>query len=498
MPLTHSAEDTLDLLRKKKISALEVCEAYLSQMESIRGLNAFVTETPEIARKNAAESDARYRIGTPLPLDGLPFAHKDLFLTEGILTTASSRILSNFIPPYESTVSQKLKDAGIVLMGKTNMDEFAMGSSTLTSYFGPSLNPWTSPSSPTTALVPGGSSGGSTAAVSAFAALASTGTDTGGSIRQPASYCGLVGIKPTYGRCSRFGIVSFASSLDQAGVHARSVRDAALFLEHMAGHDPKDSTSAPLLVPSYLPQITGDIKGKRIGIPKEYRPQGLSTDIISLWDLGIKWLTSRGALVEEVSLPHTELALPTYYILAPAEASSNLARYDGVRFGVRVEQAGDNLNDLYERTRGTGFGQEVRRRILLGTYALSSGYYDAYFIKAQKVRALIAQDFKKVFETGIDFLLTPTTPSAAFSAENPPSDPIEMYLNDVFTVPSSLAGLPAISIPAGLSDKGLPLGLQLIAPAFEEGPLLNIAHALEAEAKFKGLTPENIYKGGSK
>ncbi len=491
--LTFSALELLNLLKKRELSALDLCENYISQVEKIRPLNAFVTETPDVARKNAEDSDKRYKNGSPLPLDGLPFAHKDLFATEGILTTASSKILSNFIPPYESTVSQKLKDSGVVLMGKTNMDEFAMGSSTITSHYGPSLNPWVSPDAPATPLVPGGSSGGSTAAVAAFAAISSTGTDTGGSIRQPASYCGLVGIKPTYGRCSRYGIVAFASSLDQAGVHARSVKDAALFLQYMAGHDPKDSTSAKVDVPSYLEAITGDIKGKRIGIPKEYRPQGLSEDISRLWDKGIALLQERGAIIEDISLPHTDLALPTYYILAPAEASSNLARYDGVRFGVRVEHPGDTLNDLYEHTRGSGFGTEVKRRIFLGTYVLSSGFYDACFLKAQKVRFLIAEDFKKVFESGVDFILTPTTPSAAFSVENPPQDPIEMYLNDVFTVPSSLAGLPAISVPAGLSEKGVPLGLQLIAPAFQEGGLLNVAYALEDAVQFKGLTPETIF-----
>ncbi|MBS0185328.1 MAG: Asp-tRNA(Asn)/Glu-tRNA(Gln) amidotransferase subunit GatA [Proteobacteria bacterium] len=491
--LTYSACDLLNLLKKRDISALEVCESYISQMEKIRPLNAFVTETSDVARQNALESDKRYKSSSSLPLDGLPFAHKDLFATEGILTSASSKILSNFIPPYESTVSQKLKKNGIVLMGKTNMDEFAMGSSTITSHYGPSLNPWVSPSFPSTPLVPGGSSGGSTAAVAAFAAIASTGTDTGGSIRQPASYCGLVGIKPSYGRCSRYGIVAFASSLDQAGVHTRCVKDAALFLQYMAGHDSKDSTSAKVDVPAYIETITGDIKGKRIGIPKEYRPQGLSEDIARLWDKGIALLKERGAIIEEISLPHTDLALPTYYILAPAEASSNLARYDGVRFGVRNEHPGDTLNDLYEHTRGSGFGAEVKRRIFLGTYVLSTGFYDAYFLKAQKVRFLIAEDFKKAFESGIDFILTPTTPSGAFSVENPPKDPIEMYLNDVFTVPSSLAGLPAISVPAGLSEKGLPLGLQLIAPAFQESALLNVAYALEDALEFKGLTPETIF-----
>lgn len=491
--LTYSALELLNLLKKREISALELCEAYVSQVEKTRPLHNFVTETPEIARKNAQDADKRYQNGSSLPLDGLPFAHKDLFATEGILTTASSRILSNFIPPYESTVSQKLKDQGIVLLGKTNMDEFAMGSSTLTSAYGPSINPWVSPQALHVPLVPGGSSGGSTSAVAAFAAVASTGTDTGGSIRQPASYCGIVGIKPTYGRCSRYGIVAFSSSLDQAGVHARSVKDTALFLQHMAGYDPKDSTSSKIEVPSYVDFITGDIKGKKIGIPKEYRPQGLASDVSDLWDKGISLLKARGGIIEEISLPHTNLALPTYYIIAPAEASSNLARYDGVRFGVREEKPNDNLNELYERTRALGFGKEVQRRIFLGTYALSTGFYDAYFLKAQKVRYLIAQDFKNNFEKGIDFILTPTTPGGAFSAKEPPQDPIEMYLNDVFTVTASLAGLPAISVPAGLSHKGLPLGLQLIAPAFKESDLFNVAYALEEDLHFKGLSPETIF-----
>ncbi len=491
--LMLSASEALGKLKKREISSVELTEAYITQVENTRGLNAYVLETPEVARAAAQKADERYQKQESLPLDGLPFAQKDIFCTKGIKTTVASSILGNYVPPYESTISQKLRDAGVALLGKTNMDEFAMGSSTLTSAFGVCYNPWVAKDSPTVPLVPGGSSGGSTAAVAAFAAIGSTGTDTGGSIRQPASFCGLVGIKPTYGRCSRWGIIAFASSLDQAGVHTRTVQDAALFLQYMMGHDPKDSTSATLAVPDLLSGLKGDLTGKRIGIPKEYRPQGLSEDIQKLWDQGIAWLKKRGAQVEEVSLPHTAAALPTYYIIAPAEASSNLARYDGVRYGLRVEHKGDNLQDLYENTRAQGFGKEVQRRILLGTYVLSSGYYDAYFLKAQKVRRLIAQDFQNVFDRGIDLLLTPTTPTGAFSAEAPPTDPIEMYLNDVFTVPASLAGLPAMTVPAGYTETGLPLGLQLIAPAFKEKELLDAGYALEQEAGFKGLQPDNVF-----
>lgn len=490
--LLLNAIDAIEKLKKREISALELTEAYIDQIDKIRVLNAYVLETPDTARQQAKESDVRYQKKEQLPLDGLPIAHKDIFCTKGIRTTAASKILFNYIPPYESTVSQKLKDAGVVLLGKTNMDDCAMGSSTLTSAFGSCYNPWVARDNPDEFLVPGGSSGGSTAAVAAYAALASTGTDTGGSIRQPASFCGLVGIKPTYGRCSRRGIIAFASSLDQAGIHAHTVKEAALFLQYMMGHDPKDSTSASLLVPDLSYNLKGDLTGKRIGIPKEYCPDGLSQDIQKLWDQGIVWLQKRGAKVEEVSLPHTEAALPTYYIVAPAEASSNLARYDGVRFGLRVEHKGDTLQDLYEHTRAQGFGKEVQRRILLGTYVLSSGYYDAYFLKAQKVRACIAQDFKNVFDQGIDFLLTPTTPTGAFSANNPPSDPIEMYLNDVFTVPASLAGLPAMTVPAGYTASGLPLGLHLIGEAFKEKELLEAGYALEQEAGFSSLSLENL------
>ncbi len=490
--LTLTGVEALGLLKKREISSSELLHAYLSQIEKTKNLNLFITQTPEEARRNAQESDQRYAQGNPLPLDGLPFAHKDLFCTKDILTTAASEILSNFTPCYDATVVAKLKEAGVTMVGKTNADEFAMGSSTLTSHYGPSINPWIC-AQDQDPLVPGGSSGGSTAAVAAYAALASSGTDTGGSIRQPASYCGLVGIKPTYGRCSRYGIIAFASSLDQAGVHTRTVDDAALFLTHMAGHDPKDATSVKCDVPHYPDFLTGCLKGIRIGIPKEYHHAQLDTDISHLWEKGIEWVKSRGAQVEEVSLPHTALALPTYYIIAPAEASSNLARYDGVRFGVRHKGEHEDLNEMYEQTRGKGFGAEVRRRVLLGTYVLSSGFYDAYFKKAQRVRSLIAQDFTQVFSKGIDFLLTPTTPTPAFSIKTPPTDPLAMYFNDVFSTPSSLAGLPAISVPAGLSHKNLPLGLQLIGSPFSEGPLLNAAKALELEANFTPLPLQNVY-----
>lgn len=490
--VSFTATEALAYLKKRKISARELLDAYLVQIEKTKALNLYITLTPEVAQSNAEEADRRYAEGNPFPLDGLPFAHKDLFCTKDILTTAASEILSNFSPCYDATVVEKLKKAGITLLGKTNADEFAMGSSTITSYYGPSVNPWISPQDKDP-LVPGGSSGGSTAAVAAYAALASSGTDTGGSIRQPASYCGLVGIKPTYGRCSRYGIIAFASSLDQAGVHTRTVDDAALFLHYMAGYDPKDSTSVNQEVPYYPDFLTGSLKGVRIGIPTEYRHAQLSPDIAHIWDKGIKWVQARGAHVEEVSLPHTALALPTYYIVAPAEASSNLARYDGVRYGVRCAGDTNDLNEMYEQTRGQGFGQEVRRRILLGTYVLSSGFYDAYFRKAQKVRALIAQDFADVFSKGVDFLLTPTTPTPAFSLKSPPKDPMDMYFNDVFSTPASLAGLPAITVPSGLSQKNLPLGLQLIGNSFSEGPLLNAAKAIEQESDFKRLALKNVY-----
>jgi aspartyl-tRNA(Asn)/glutamyl-tRNA(Gln) amidotransferase subunit A len=463
-----------------RCSAVELTESYIAAIDATAGLNAYITRCPDVARARAAESDARRRRGAARgPLEGIPLAIKDLFCTEGVLTTAASHILDGFIPPYESTVTAKLREAGAVMLGKTNLDEFAMGSANITSYYGPVKNPWGPRDGKD--LVPGGSSGGSAAAVAAHACAAATGTDTGGSIRQPASFCGIVGIKPTYGRCSRWGIIAFASSLDQAGAMTRSVGDAALLLQAMAGHDPKDSTSAPVPVPDFAAALTGDIRGLRIGIPKEYRMPGMSGEIDRLWRQGVAWLEGAGATAVEVSLPHTQYALATYYIIAPAEASSNLARYDGVRFGLRVPA--DSLDEMYSRTRGEGFGAEVRRRILIGTYVLSAGYYDAYYLKAQKVRALIAADFRGAFQD-VDVLLTPTAPSDAFAIDENVDDPITMYLNDVFTVPASLAGLPGLSVPAGLSGRGLPLGLQVIGRPFGEETVLRVGSVLEQAAQF--------------
>ncbi|MDE0146856.1 MAG: Asp-tRNA(Asn)/Glu-tRNA(Gln) amidotransferase subunit GatA [Rhodospirillaceae bacterium] len=471
-------------------SAEELTLAHLDALEQTRPLNAFVTETPERALDMARASDTRRAQGEAGLLEGLPIAVKDLFCTRGVQTTAGSRILGGFAPPYESTVTAKMWAEGAVMLGKTNMDEFAMGSSNITSHYGRVENPWHAARS-NRALAPGGSSGGSAAAVAARAAPAATGTDTGGSIRQPAAFCGIVGMKPTYGRCSRWGIVAFASSLDQAGPITRTVRDAAILLRAMAGHDPKDSTSVPRDVPDYEAALTGDISGLRIGIPAEYRMDGTPEAIVALWERGKDWLKAAGAEIVDLSLPHTKYALPAYYIVAPAEASSNLARYDGVRFGLREagESAGDSigggadLTEMYEATRGAGFGAEVRRRILIGTYVLSAGYYDAYYIKAQRVRSLIARDFREAFET-VDAILTPTTPTAAFPLGEKMDDPIAMYLNDVFTVPASMAGLPAISVPAGLDGDGLPLGLHLIADAFEEETLFRVAGVLEEAAGF--------------
>ena len=469
-----------DGLAKGEFSAAELAEAYIQAVEAGRDLNAYITETPEVALERARESDDRRAKGDHIgAMDGIPVAMKDLFCTEGVLTTAGSHILDGFVPAYESTVSANLRSAGAVMLGKTNLDEFAMGSSNITSYYGPVKNPWKG--SDGKDLVPGGSSGGSAAAVAGGLAMAATGTDTGGSIRQPASFCGIVGIKPTYGRCSRWGVVAFASSLDQAGPMTQTVQDAAIMLGAMAGHDPKDSTSAPIAVPDFEAAVTGDVKGLTIGIPKEYKMDGMDPQIQALWDQGIAWLKDAGCNIKEVSLPHTKYALAAYYIVAPAEASANLARYDGVRFGLRVP--GDSLDDMYMNTRGEGFGDEVQRRILIGTYALSSGYYDAYYIKAQKVRTLIANDFKTAFQD-VDAILTPTAPSAAFALGEKQDDPVAMYLNDVFTVPTSLAGLPGISVPAGLSSDGLPLGLQVIGRAFDEGTVLNVASTLESAAAF--------------
>jgi aspartyl-tRNA(Asn)/glutamyl-tRNA(Gln) amidotransferase subunit A len=470
-----------DLLAKGEVSSKELTQAHVQAVEAARSLNAFITETPDKALEMAEASDARRAKGEVGVVEGIPLAVKDLFCTENVLTTAGSHILDGFKPPYESTVTGNLWRNGAVMLGKANLDEFAMGSSNETSYHGPVENPWRRQGD-NRPLVPGGSSGGSAAAVAARAALAATGTDTGGSIRQPASFAGIVGMKPTYGRCSRWGIVAFASSLDQAGPMTRSVRDAAIMLRAMAGHDEKDSTSVDLPVPDYEQALTGDIRGLKVGIPKEYRVEGMPREIEALWQQGIQWLKDAGAEPVDISLPRTHYALPAYYIIAPAEASSNLARYDGVRFGLRAEGA-ETLEEMYEMTRAEGFGREVKRRVLIGTYVLSAGYYDAYYNKARKVRTLIAEDFKKAYEQ-VDVMLTPTAPSAAFAIGDLVDDPIAMYLNDVFTVPASLAGLPAISVPAGLSGDGLPLGLQLIGKAFDEETVLRAGGVLEEAAQF--------------
>ena len=473
-----------DGLAKKDFSATELAETFIKAVQAGRDFNAYITETPEVALERARESDDRRAKGAPIgAMDGLPIAMKDLFCTEGVLTTAASHILDGFVPPYESTVSANLRSAGAVMLGKTNLDEFAMGSANITSYYGPVKNPWKAKSGVILGkdLVPGGSSGGSATAVAAGLAMAATGTDTGGSIRQPASFCGITGLKPTYGRCSRWGVVAFASSLDQAGPMTKTVRDAAIMLGAMAGHDPKDSTSAPIAVPNFEAALTGDIRGLTVGIPKEYSMDGMDPEIQALWNKGQEWLKASGAKIKEISLPHTKYALATYYIVAPAEASANLARYDGVRYGLRVP--GESLDDMYMNTRGEGFGEEVQRRILIGTYVLSSGYYDAYYIKAQRVRSLIANDFKTAFKD-VDVILTPTAPTPAFPLGEKQEDPVAMYLNDVFTVPTSLAGLPGISVPAGLSKDGLPLGLQLIGRAFDEETLLRVADVMEIAAGF--------------
>ncbi len=472
-----------DALRAKQVTSVELTEACLSAIEGADALGAFVHKTPELALDLARAADQHLASGDAPDMCGLPIGIKDLFCTKGVPSQAASRILEGFKPEYESTVSQKLRDSGAVMLGKLNMDEFAMGSSNETSIYGDVVNPWKLGEQ---ALTPGGSSGGSAAAVAADLCLAATGTDTGGSIRQPAAFTGTVGIKPTYGRCSRWGIVSFASSLDQAGPMTKTVRDAAIMLEAMSGHDPKDSTSADLAVPNFEAMLSGDIRGKKIGIPREYRMDGMTDEIEALWQEGQDMLKSAGAEMIDISLPHTQYALPSYYVIAPAEASSNLARYDGVRFGHRAAlAAGDGITEMYEKTRAEGFGQEVQRRIMVGTYVLSAGFYDAYYNRARKVRALIKKDFDDVFATGIDSILTPTTPSAAFALGGmADADPLEMYLNDVFTVTVNLAGLPGISVPAGLDKQGLPLGLQLIGRPWEEADLLNSAYALEQASGF--------------
>ena len=472
--------EALEAMKNKKISAKELTNAYIKKMEDGRKYNAYVLETPEAALKAAEAADKNYAADTARALEGIPLGIKDLFCTKGIRTTACSRIIDNFVPQYESTVTANLLNAGAGFLGKLNMDEFAMGGSTETGCFGPAVNPWSNE----VKLVAGGSSGGSAAAVCAKMCAAATGTDTGGSIRQPAAFCGITGIKPTYGRCSRYGIMAFASSLDQAGPMAKDVRDCAILLKAMAGYDNKDSTSANMPVPDFEKVLGADIKGLKIGIPAEYRPNGLNGEIAKAWDKAAEMLKARGAEIVNISLPHTKYALPVYYIIAPAEASSNLARYDGIRFGNRVD--GEHLDNLYINTRTAGFGREVKRRIMVGTYVLSAGYYDAYYLKAQKVRRLIRDDFVKAFEK-CDVILTPTAPTGAFPIgdKSMTENPINMYLNDVFTVSVSLAGLPAMSLPIGLSAEGLPLGMQLIGKAFDEETIFKAGYALERDAEFK-------------
>ncbi|MGE8141934.1 Asp-tRNA(Asn)/Glu-tRNA(Gln) amidotransferase subunit GatA [Novosphingobium sp. NPDC080210] len=474
-----------DGVAKGDFTAVEVAEAFNANVAAAQdALNAFIVTTPDMAIEAAKATDARRAAGQPLgKMGGVPIGMKDLFATRGVQTTAASHMLEGFKPEYESTVSQKLWDAGAGMLGKLNLDQFAMGSSNETSYFGNVISPWRRNDGGNAAMAPGGSSGGSSAAVSARLAPAATGTDTGGSIRQPAAFTGISGIKPTYGRCSRWGIVAFASSLDQAGPMARDVRDCAIMLEAMAGFDPKDSTSLNLPVPEWEANLSGDLKGKKVGIPREYRMDGMDADVAASWDQGIAWLKDAGAEVVDVSLPHTKYALPAYYIIAPAEASSNLARYDGVRYGLRDLPDGAGLQDMYAATRAAGFGAEVKRRILIGTYVLSAGFYDAYYTQAQKVRTLISRDFKNAF-TQCDVILAPTAPTAAFGLGEKTADPLSMYLNDVFAVPASLAGLPAMSVPAGLNREGLPLGLQIVGKPFDEQGVLNAGLAIESRAQF--------------
>ena len=472
-----------DALRKHDITAVELTESCLAAIDAAGVLNAFVHHTPELALQQAKGADTRIKLGMSPDLCGIPLGIKDLFCTKGVDSQAGSNILKGFKPEYESTVTSQLFKAGAVMLGKLNMDEFAMGSSNETSCYGNVVNPWKIDDR---ALTPGGSSGGSAAAVAADLCLGATGTDTGGSIRQPAAFTGIVGIKPTYGRCSRWGIVAFASSLDQAGPMTKDVRDAAIMLRAMCGHDPKDSTSADMAVPDFEAALTGDIRGKTIGIPREYRMDGMPAEIETLWANGTAMLRDAGAKIVDISLPHTKYALPAYYVIAPAEASSNLARYDGVRFGHRAKlAAGDGITEMYEKTRAEGFGPEVQRRVMIGTYVLSAGFYDAYYNRARKVRALIKRDFEQVFKAGVDAILTPATPSSAFGlGEMANADPVQMYLNDVFTVTVNLAGLPGIAVPTGLDAKGLPMGLQLIGRPWDEAGLLNVAYTLERAAKF--------------
>jgi aspartyl-tRNA(Asn)/glutamyl-tRNA(Gln) amidotransferase subunit A len=478
--LNLTITEALAKLESKEISAVELTQAHIDAMAKHKGLNAFITETPELALKQAAASDARRAAGNVGLLEGIPYANKDLFCTKSVRTTAASKILENFVPDYDSTVGEKLLSHGAVMLGKTSLDQFGMGSANTNSYFGNVINPYGE------GLTPGGSSGGSAAAVAAKMAMCATATDTGGSVRQPAAFCGIVGAKPTYGRCSRWGVIAFASSLDQPSFMARSVEDTAIMTQAASGYDAKDSTSAARDVPNMIAAAkSGDVKGLRVGIPKEYTVDGMPSEIKALWEQGAQWLKEAGAEIVEVSLPHTSHALPVYYIIAPAEASSNLARYDGVRYGHRAKDF-TNLNDMYEKTRAEGFGDEVKRRILIGTYVLSAGYYDAYYVKAQKVRALIARDFEKAYEQ-CDVLLTPVTPSAAFKIGENQNDPVKMYMNDVFTNPASLAGLPAMSVPAGKDANGLPLGLQIIGKRWDEETMFKTGRALEMAAGFKGL-----------
>ena len=479
-----SISKAITLLKKKEISVTELINAHIASMESSRELNAFITETADLARNAASISDKNYAQGNERPLEGIPFGIKDMFCTKGIKTTASSKMLENFTPPYESTVTQNLWSDGAILLGKLNNDEFAMGSSNETSFFGIVKNPWKNSNNKVT--VPGGSSGGSATSVAAGLGLASLGTDTGGSIRQPASFTGTVGLKPTYGRCSRWGIIAFASSLDQAGPITRNVKDSALVLKSICSYDSKDSTSSKKEIPDFVKSLEKSIKGKKVGIPKEYEIDGISNEIIEYWEKGKEWLSEAGAELVDISLPNIKYALPCYYIIAPAEASSNLARYDGVKFTHRANA--DNIIDMYEKTRSEGFGSEVKRRIMIGTYVLSSGYYDAYYLKAQKVRSMISQDFKNAFAK-VDVIFGPSTPSTAFEIGEKNNDPLEMYLNDVFTVPVNLAGLPAISIPVGLDKANLPIGLQLIGNSFDEESILSFAHCLEKSSDYT-LNPD--------
>jgi aspartyl-tRNA(Asn)/glutamyl-tRNA(Gln) amidotransferase subunit A len=470
-----------DALVKGEINAVELTKACIKAMDGAKDLNAFISVTPDIALERASESDERIAKGKSRgSLEGIPIAIKDLYCTKGVLTTAASHILDGFVPAYESTVTKNLQNAGSVMTGKTNLDEFAMGSANVTSYYGPVKSPWKLDDGKD--RVPGGSSGGSAAAVAAHLSLGAIGTDTGGSIRQPASFCGIVGMKPTYGRCSRWGTIAFASSLDQAGPMTKTVRDSAIMLQSMAGHDPKDSTSSPMLVPDFEAAITGDVRGLRVGIPKEYAVDGAPEEISEIWKKGADMFRDAGAQIVDITLPHTKYALPAYYIVAPAEASSNLSRYDGVRYGLRV--CGDSLDEMYANTRGEGFGEEVQRRVLIGAYVLSAGYYDAYYVKAQQVRSRIAEDFNMAFQE-VDVILTPTTPSTAFAIGEKMDDPIAMYMNDVFTVPASMAGLPCISVPGGLGNDGLPLGLHLISKPFDEETLFCAADVLERQVSFK-------------